>query len=390
MILINICKSYLILPLFLMFQNCNSTTKTVVNETKTKQESNVIQVGADQMAEYLPMIEGKNVALVVNQTSMIGDVHLVDYLYKNAVSSKIKRIFAPEHGFRGSADAGEHVADGKDISTGLPIKSLYGANKKPSKEDLADVDVVIFDIQDIGARFYTYISTMHYVMDACSMYHKKLIILDRPNPNGHYVDGPILDKKVQSFVGLDEIPIVHGMTVGELAMMINGEKWLESKQKCDISIIKCLNYNHSTSRYVLPVATSPNIKTMRAVYMYPSLCLFEGTEVSVGRGTESPFEMWGSPFFKNGTTTFTPKPGPGSKDPFQNGKTCNGFDVCKKDIKSLENFFLANHFFDKLAGNDKLRQQIIDGVSETVIRESWEPNLSNFKLKRKQYLLYSE
>ncbi len=413
MIFVNILKNCLMLPLFLGLQNCNPkiSTTSKINEQKEPNSKTEIKVGAVQTSEYLPMIEGKNVALVVNQTSMLENEHLVDYLFKNAKTTKIKRIFAPEHGFRGSADAGEHVADGKDISTGLPIKSLYGVNKKPSKEDLADVDVVIFDIQDIGARFYTYISTMHYVMDACAMYHKKMIILDRPNPNGHYVDGPVLEKSLQSFVGVDEIPIVHGMTVGELAMMINEEKWLESKQKCELSVIKCLNYDHTTSRYVLPIATSPNIKTMRSVYMYPSLCLFEGTNVSVGRGTDWPFEVWGSPFNRVANLTFTPQPTPGNKDPFQKGQLCKGYSIHDIDIHNLENknkldinlvssfflesehqksFFLPNLFFDKLAGTSELRKQIMEGMPEAKIRASWEPRLSIFKQLRKKYLMYPE
>ena len=408
MLIINYLKINII-TILLLASNINCSTSQTTAATETQKGNSVkseIVVGAAQTELYIDQLNNKRIGLVVNQTSMIGDVHLVDYMYQKKLN--IIRIFAPEHGFRGDADAGEHVTDGKDKTTNLPIKSLYGSSKKPSEADLSDLDVVVFDIQDVGARFYTYISTLHYVMDACAQYHKKLIVLDRPNPNGHYVDGPILEKTVQSFVGLDPLPIVHGMTIGELAQMINGENWLESKQKCDLTIIKCLNYNHQ-KHYDLPIPPSPNLRTMRAIYMYPTLCLFEGTCVSVGRGTEFPFEMWGSPSYKNGNHDFTPKPGIGSKDPFQNGKKCNGFCIHEKSIDKINNmqqldleliinfyknsldknkFFLENNFFDKLAGNSTLRKQIIEGKNEAEIHKSWELGLNDFKAKREKYLIY--
>ena len=408
MLIINYLKINIITILLLASNiNCSTSQTTAATETnKSNSAKSAIVVGAAQSELYLDQLNNKRIGLVVNQTSMMDDVHLVDYLFQKKLN--IIRIFAPEHGFRGDADAGEHVTDGKDKTTNLPIKSLYGSSKKPSEADLKDLDVVVFDIQDVGARFYTYISTLHYVMDACAQYHKKLIVLDRPNPNGHYVDGPILEKTVQSFVGLDPLPIVHGMTIGELAQMINGENWLESKQKCDLSVIKCLNYDHQ-KHYDLPIPPSPNLRTMRAIYMYPTLCLFEGTCVSVGRGTDFPFEMWGSPSFKNGNHDFTPKPGIGSKDPFQNGKNCNGFCIHEKSIDKINNmqqldleliinfyknsldknkFFLENNFFDKLAGNSTLRKQIIEGKTEAEIRNSWKLGLNDFKAKREKYLIY--
>ena len=408
MLIINYLKINIITILLLASNiNCSTSQTTAATETnKSNSAKSAIVVGAAQSELYLDQLNNKRIGLVVNQTSMMDDVHLVDYLFQKKLN--IIRIFAPEHGFRGDADAGEHVTDGKDKTTNLPIKSLYGSSKKPSEADLKDLDVVVFDIQDVGARFYTYISTLHYVMDACAQYHKKLIVLDRPNPNGHYVDGPILEKSVQSFVGLDPLPIVHGMTIGELAQMINGENWLESKQKCDLSVIKCLNYDHQ-KHYDLPIPPSPNLRTMRAIYMYPTLCLFEGTCVSVGRGTDFPFEMWGSPSFKNGNHDFTPKPGIGSKDPFQNGKNCNGFCIHEKSIDKINNmqqldleliinfyknsldknkFFLENNFFDKLAGNSTLRKQIIEGKTEAEIRNSWKLGLNDFKAKREKYLIY--
>lgn len=364
--------------------------------------SKSLKTGAEQTNLYVSDLKGKTVALVVNHTSMIGETHLADSLLSLGI--KIKTIFAPEHGFRGTADAGEHVANGIDKKTGLPIVSLYGSNKKPSAAQLEGIDVVIFDIQDVGVRFYTYTSTMHYVMEACAELSKKLLILDRPNPNGHYVDGQVLDKKFASFVGLNPVPIVHGCTVGELAQMINGEGWLSGNKKCNVQIIKCLDYKHSTA-YNPPIATSPNLPNLQSMLLYPSICLFEGTEVSVGRGTDKQFQVIGSPNSKNGSYTFTPEDKPGAKNPPQKGKLCYGEDLsqidARKQVFTLKyvidyyqksddkaKFFNSPAFFDKLAGSDTLRKQIMAGLTEKQIRGTWKTDLEKYKKIRKNYLLY--
>ena len=361
-----------------------------------------LKTGAEQTNLYVSDLKGKTIALVVNHTSMIGKMHLADSLLSLGI--KIKTIFAPEHGFRGTADAGEHVENGIDKKTGLPIVSLYGNNKKPSADQLEGIDVVIFDIQDVGARFYTYTSTMHYVMEACAEQSKKLLILDRPNPNGHYVDGQVLNKKFASFVGLNPVPVVHGCTVGELAQMINGEGWLAGNKKCNLQIVKCLGYKHSTP-YNPPIATSPNLPNLQSMLLYPSICFFEGTDVSVGRGTDKQFQVIGSPNLKNGSFTFTPEDKPGAKNPPQKGKLCYGEDLSKIDArnqaftlkyvidyyKKSDNkakFFSSPSFFDKLAGSDTTRKQIIAGMTETQIRASWKADLDNYKTIRKKYLLY--
>jgi uncharacterized protein YbbC (DUF1343 family) len=365
-----------------------------------------IIVGAARYDQYASEIEGKNIAMVVNQTSMVGDEHLVDVLLGKGIA--IKKIFAPEHGFRGKADAGASIKDGKDSKTGLPIKSLYGKNKKPSAADLKDIDVVIFDIQDVGARFYTYISTMAYVMEACADYEKTVIVLDRPNPNGHYVDGPILEKSQKSFVGMHTIPTVHGMTIGEYAHMLNGEYWLENGLECDLVVVKCENYDHKTF-YELPVKPSPNLPNIRSIYLYPSLCFFEGTVVSVGRGTDTPFQIYGHPKHTAGNYEFTPRPTSGASKPKHNGKGCNGYSMLDVSLEDLRNekrlnlsylidFYNAypnkkgffNNFFKKLAGTTKLQQQIESGMSEDEIRATWVEGLDKFKAIRKQYLLYSD
>jgi uncharacterized protein YbbC (DUF1343 family) len=361
-----------------------------------------LKTGAEQTSLYVSDLKGKTIALVVNHTSMIGKTHLADSLLSLGI--KIKTIFAPEHGFRGTADAGEHVANGIDKKTGLPIVSLYGANRKPSVAQLEGIDVIIFDIQDVGARFYTYTSTMHYVMEACAEQSKKLLILDRPNPNGHYVDGQVLNKKFASFVGLNPVPVVHGCTVGELAQMINGESWLNGNKKCNIQIIKCLGYKHSTA-YNPPIATSPNLPNLQSMLLYPSICFFEGTDVSVGRGTDKQFQVIGSPNSKNGSFTFTPEDKPGAKNPPQKGKLCYGEDLSQIDARKQEftlkylidfyqksdnkaKFFSSPSFFDKLAGSDSLRKQIVAGMTETQIRASWKADLDKYKTIRKKYLLY--
>lgn len=361
-----------------------------------------LKTGAEQTNLYVSDLKGKTVALVVNHTSTIGKTHLADSLV--ALGVKIKTIFAPEHGFRGTADAGEHVTNGIDKKTGLPIVSLYGSNKKPSVAQLEGIDVVIFDIQDVGTRFYTYTSTMHYVMEACAEQAKELLILDRPNPNGHYVDGEVLNKKFASFVGLNTIPVVHGCTVGELAQMINGEGWLAGNKKCKLKIIKCLNYKHSMP-YSPPIAPSPNLPNLQSMLLYASICFFEGTIVSVGRGTDKQFQVIGSPNPKNGSFTFTPEDKPGANNPPQEGKLCYGLDLSKiyargtqinlkylidfyNNSEDKTKFFSSPSFFDKLAGSDSLRKQIIAGVTEQQIRASWKNDLDKYKVIRKKYLLY--
>lgn len=392
---------------------CNSSDKYIANGNQTNyavkasSKEPSIQPGAAQLAKFYPMIKGKKLGLVVNQTSSVGAVHLVDTLIE--LDADIETIFAPEHGFRGEADAGEHVESGKDPRTGIAIVSIYGKNKKPSLSQLEKIDVLIFDIQDVGARFYTYISTLHYVMEACAEAGVPILILDRPNPNGFYVDGPILDPAFKSFVGMHEIPVVHGMTIGEYAKMINGEKWLANGIQCDLEIIPCLNYTHKMT-YDLPVKPSPNLPNLRSILLYPSICFFEGTEVSIGRGTNQQFQLIGHPQLTDYDFSFTPVPSSGAKNPKLNGKQCFGIDLTeysesylkgnsKLDLKwflevynafpDKDNFFLKSNFFDKLAGGDQLRKQIVSGASEEEIRASWEEGLDQFKQMRSKYLLYT-
>tara|TARA_Y100001978_G_C23685591_1_gene431694 strand:- start:690 stop:1829 length:1140 start_codon:yes stop_codon:yes gene_type:complete len=354
-------------------------------------------VGAERTQLYLPLLKNKNVAIVGNHTSLIKQTHLVDSLLKHNIN--IVKVFSPEHGFRGKRDAGEKINNEIDKKTGIGIISLYGKNKKPKKSQLKNIDIIIFDIQDVGARFYTYISTMHYVLEAASEENKKVIILDRPNPNGHYIDGPILEKNYKSFVGMHKVPIVHAMTIGEYATMIVGEKWI--KEKCDLTIIKMLNYNRKIA-YKLSVKPSPNLPNSKSINLYPSLCLFEGTNVSIGRGTEKPFQHFGSPQLINYSYSFIPKSGPGSKYPKHENKTCYGVDLenhlflsninldwlikAYNQSSNKENFF--NSFFDKLAGTEKLRKQIISGKNSNEIKETWKVGLNQFKKVRKKYLLY--
>jgi uncharacterized protein YbbC (DUF1343 family) len=371
------------------------------------QYKTTIIVGSEMFDEYLPTIKEKRVAIIGNQTSMVGPIHLVDTLLSLGVN--VKKVFAPEHGFRGNADAGEKVADGKDSKTGLPILSLYGRkNRKPNVEKLLDVDVVIFDIQDVGARFYTYISTMHYVMEACAEQNKKMIILDRPNPNGFYVDGPILKKGNESFVGMHPVPIVHGMTIGEYAQMINGEQWLANGIQCDLMVVKCQNYEHSDF-YELPIKPSPNLPNMASIYLYPSLCLFEGTNVSIGRGTQKPFQMIGSPLISETGFSFTPKPTTGAKHPKLDGEKCNGYDLedfgehylrslgklylhwviaIYQESSSKADFFRKDGFFKLLTGDKTIREMIETGKDANEIWESFQDEVKGFKITRKKYLLY--
>ena len=363
--------------------------------------------GRFQMEEYLPALENKRVAFCGNHTAMLGDKHLVDSLL--ALNVNVVKLFCPEHGFRGQAEAGASIASGKDELTGLPVVSLYGKNKKPSVEQLEDVDVILFDLQDVGCRFYTYISTLHYVMEAAAENKVKVIVLDNPNPNGFYVDGPVLEPKYKSFVGMHPVPIVYGMTIGEYAQMINGEKWLADGVQCDLTVVKISGYDHQ-QRYALEMPPSPNLQTKESIYLYPSLCLFEGTNISVGRGTEMPFEMYGAPLMKVGDYFFTPRAIPGvSENPPHKDKECRGFMLHEEAVKGLEeegrinlsylltayqnyadkeHFFLNSNFFDKLAGTDQLRKQIVEGMSEEDIRNSWQPDLDHFKRIREAYLLY--
>lgn len=366
----------------------------------------VLRTGAECMERYLPLLEGKRVAVCGNQTSVVGKTHLVDTLLARDVN--IVKLFCPEHGFRGQAEAGATIASGKDPLTGLPVVSLYGKNKKPTAEQLQNVDIVLFDLQDVGCRFYTYISTLHYVMEAAAEVGVKVIVLDRPNPNGFYVDGPVLEPQYKSFVGMHPVPVVYGMTIGEYARMINGEKWLANGAKCDLEVVQLEGYTHQT-RYELPVAPSPNLQTKKAILFYPSLCFFEGTNVSVGRGTDHPFEMYGAPGLLEGDYTFTPHAIPGvSENPPFKDQECRGellASVCidwnapgsldlffllnaYQNYPDKANFFLKNNFFDKLAGTDQLRKQIVEGVSEEEIRASWKPGLEKFKEIRGKYLLY--
>lgn len=383
-------------------------------------DSMTIRTGAMQTELWLPLLRDKKVACVVNQTTMLNKVHLVDTMISLGI--QVKTIFAPEHGFRGTEDAGASISDSKDADTGIPLISLYGNKKKPKPEDLDGIEVIVFDIQDVGARFYTYISTLHYIMEACAEQHIPLIILDRPNPNGFYVDGPVLEKNFSSFIGMHPVPIVHGMTIGEYAKMINGEGWLANKARCDLQVVPCANYDHKKF-HTLDIPPSPNLRTMKAIYLYPSLCLFEGTNVSVGRGTERPFEVIGSPYLPQKTNdtmsyptvySFVPKSSYGSKSPVFMDQNCYGWDFGSITTTMLRDdfirgaiqldplinayqafsdpskFFLENNVFNKLAGNAELMQQIKAGLTEEEIRLSWQDDLNTFKKTRSKYLLYSD
>jgi uncharacterized protein YbbC (DUF1343 family) len=399
--------------LLLSFSSCaQQQTPAVVNENDTseyytKYKTDIV-LGAERYDAYSSFLQGKKVAVVGNHTTVVGGVHLVDFLISKNIH--VVKVFAPEHGFRGTADAGELVASGKDVKTGLPIISLYGKNKKPSKEQLQDVDVLIFDIQDVGARFYTYISTMHYVMEAAAELGKKVIVLDRPNPNGHYVDGPVLDRKHKSFIGMHPVPVVHGMTVAEYATMVNEEGWLANKVKCDLTVVTCENYAHNDF-YELPIAPSPNLPNMAAIYLYPSLCLFEGTKVSVGRGTDLQFQIIGYPEYADTTFCFTPKPNLGAKNPDYNGIKCCGLNLHEfgdsyfRNIKALYldwltlmyqaypnkvDFFRKDGFFTLLIGNEQVRKLIEQNKPIEEISSTWKKDVEQFKQLRKKYLLYED
>jgi len=365
-----------------------------------------IVVGAARTKEYLKLLKGKKVGVVANHTSMINETHLVDSLIGLGVN--IVRVFSPEHGFRGKSDAGERVVSAIDKATGLPIISLYGKNKKPYPDQINDLDLLIFDIQDVGVRFYTYISTMSYVMEACAENNKELIVLDRPNPIGNIVDGPILEEKHQSFVGLHAVPIAHGMTVGEYAQMVNGQGWLAEQVNCKLTVIKAENYDH-TSPYKLPIKPSPNLPNMQSIYLYPSLCLFEGTPISIGRGTTTPFQVLGHPLIVSDQYAFTPKSMNGAKSPKLEGEECKGYNLSQLDagfnagkrgidlswlIKIYTNFPKKEGFFTQmfllLSGTDQLQKQLETGIPEDEIYASWQEGLTEFKAIRKQYLLYKD
>jgi uncharacterized protein YbbC (DUF1343 family) len=370
-------------------------------------KSVTIKPGAYSTGEYFKLLRNKNIGVVANFGSLIDHTNLIDTLLASKI--KVVRIFSPEHGFNVKADAGAKVEDQNYENTNIPVISIYGKSKKPSSAELADIDIMVFDLQDIGVRFYTYISTLHYVMEACSEEAKPLVILDRPNPNGFYIDGPTLDPNYSSFIGMHPVPVVYGLTIGEYAHMINGEKWLKNKMKCRLKVIKCKNYTHQ-SFYDLTVDPSPNLKDMKAIYLYPSMAFFEGTVVSEGRGTDAPFLIAGHPDYSDRNFSFKPEPRSGaSMDPKFNGIVCYGIDLRNtpfeklqltshldlnylirfyNDLKLGDKFFIP--FFDKLAGTDKLRMMIIGGKSEYEIRESWQDDLTKYKKIRVKYLLYPD
>ncbi|MDO6598310.1 DUF1343 domain-containing protein [Oceanihabitans sp. 2_MG-2023] len=427
---LNVFKNTVLLFVLVLI-SCASKSKEKLAENKEVHQqvardielpnNNDLRIGANQTEAYLPLLIGKRVGIVANQTSVIFKLneneitslettpikntytHLVDSLVSLKVD--VKKVFSPEHGFRGIADAGELLKDGVDTKTGLPIVSIYGQNKKPSIKQLADLDIMIFDIQDVGARFYTYISSLHYVMEACAEANIPVIILDRPNPNGHYIDGPILELEHKSFVGLHPIPVVHGMTIGEYAKMINGEKWLENGLQSDITVISMKNYTHETV-YDLPIKPSPNLPNAKSINLYPSLCFFEGTNVSAGRGTNKQFQIFGSPFLDtkmfNYEYTFTPRPNVGSKHPKNENKVCYGMDLSdtkylnRLDLNYLieayqatankETFF--NAYFTTLAGTKKLQKQIETKHTAYEIKKTWARGLADYDKMRQPYLLY--
>jgi uncharacterized protein YbbC (DUF1343 family) len=364
----------------------------------------IIAPGAERIGAYINLIKGKNIAIVANQTSIVGNRHLVDTLLLLGVN--IRQIFSPEHGFRHLADAGEPLASGKDPETGIQIISLYGKQFKPTAENMNGIDIVIYDIQDVGTRFYTYISTLHYVLESCAENHIRCIVLDRPNPNGFYYDGNVSDTAHRSFVSMDPIPIVHGLTVGEYAMMANGEGWLKDGVKCDLKVIKCRNYSHK-SFYDVPVKPSPNLPNQTSIYLYPSLCFFEGTAISCGRGTQFPFQVFGSPDLPDTGFSFTPESVQGATKPLFMGKKCFGTDLRKsidnkvvpspglnlewvisayRDYPDKDKFF--TRYFDVLAAGPTLKEQIIKGMSSVEIRATWKEGLTKFGKLRKKYLLY--
>jgi len=394
------------LVILLVFMNSCWSQPGDLAELHIELESNLI-TGAEQTELYFPLLKDKKIGIVANHSTLIESVHLVDSLVSSGFN--VVKIFGPEHGFRGLASDGELVVDQIDIKTGIPIISLYGSNKKPSEQNLGSIDLMIFDIQDVGVRFYTFISTMTYMMEACATSGIPLIILDRPNPNGFYVDGPVLEKGFESFIGLHPVPIVYGITIGEYALMVNGERWLSEGLQCDVKIIPLKNYDRGKS-YELPVNPSPNLPNWKAVYLYPSRALFEGTIISVGRGTNLQFQVIGHPDFKIGSFIFQPKSMPGAKYPKHEGEVCFGLAVrgfaenmSQNQVHFTLQYLIGMYdyfkdkevefftsYFDKLAGTSKLRDQITSGINEAVIRESWQEDLSHFNQIREKYLIYVE
>lgn len=397
----------IIISILISVISCNSQTKSkasIIEDTIKQEIKKEIIVGAEQIDKYIDLLKNKRVALVVNQTAMIKKTHLVDTLLSLGID--IKKVFAPEHGFRGDLDPGAHINNEIDEKSGIKIVSIFGKKLKPSAADLSDVDIVIFDIQDVGARFFTFISTMHNVMEACAENDKKILIFDRPNPTGDQVDGPVRKSGFESFVGKHQIPIVHGLTVGELALMINGEYWLADSLQCDLTVIPCENYNHKML-YSLPIKPSPNLPNDISIRLYPSLCFFEATDFSIGRGTEIPFQVIGYPDSIFGDFTFTPKDIEGMQtNPKQEGKLCYGIDLRNESLETKftlkyliefynksemgKDFFARSDWFNLLAGNSELQQQIIDGMTEDEIKASWKPELEEYKKMRKKYLLYED
>ena len=403
-------KNTYFFSVFLMFfclNSCSAKNKALnpitEPETIAQIQQQKIVVGANNTAAYLPLLAGKKIGVVANQTSVIfnknGSMHLVDSLLSHNIN--ISKVFSPEHGFRGDVDAGETVNDGIDLKTGLPIVSLYGKNKKPTAEQLKGINLVVFDIQDVGVRFYTYISTLHYVMEACAENGIPLIVLDRPNPNGHYIDGPTLKIEHKSFLGMHPVPLVYGMTIGEYAQMINGEHWLNTKTLCNLTVIPLKNYNHQ-SEYSLPIKPSPNLPNDKAINLYPSLGFFEGTIINAGRGTENQFQQYGAPFFPKTAFTYTPQSNAGAKSPKHLGKICYGVDLKNTEKLSIVNiawlidaysktpaseaFFGAT--FTAHAGNTELETQIKNGMDAEKIHDTWQPEIEVFKKARAKYLLY--
>jgi len=388
-------RAFLILLSLILFPASGCSTEMAEQKVIT---------GAERMSEYMPLISGKTIALVANQTSQVGETHLVDTLRSLGVSIKV--IFAPEHGFRDLADDGTTILSGTDPMTGIEIISLYTSKRKPAPEDLEGVDYVIFDIQDVGTRFYTYLTTMSYVMEACAENGVPMIILDRPNPNGYYTDGPILDAAFSSFVGIHPIPVVHGLTFGEYSAMVNGEGWLAGGIKCDVTVVGCMNYTHETL-YQLPVKPSPNLPNMNSIYLYPSICFSEGTVLSCGRGTTFAFQVLGAPNMPDRGFSFIPEPMPGATNPRHKGLVCYGLDLrnaladglvpapginlewiirAYKDYPEKDKFFTG--YFDTLAGSSLLREQIIQGMTVEQISASWKEGLDQFRILRAKYLLY--
>ncbi|HEV8158662.1 MAG TPA: DUF1343 domain-containing protein [Pyrinomonadaceae bacterium] len=406
-------KLFYLVSTLLVFCVSGYSFNESVASNQTRVKTKKITTGAEQPDEYLPYLKGKRVGILANQTTITDDGHLVDFLLSKGIN--VVKVFGPEHGFRGNASAGVKVADEKDPATGIKIISLYGSKRKPAREDLADVDVMIFDVQDVGCRFYTNINTLRDVMESVAEFKKELLILDRPNPNGYLVDGPVLDMSLKSGIGQFPIPIAHGMTIAEFAQMINGEGWLSNKMVTRLKIVKIRNYQHDME-YVLPVKPSPNLNTQQSVMLYPSTCLFEGTILNHGRGTRSPFAVLGSPLLKDQYSfSFTPVSIPGmSETPLHMNEVCYGLDLRNYDTKELrkskklnlkwmmelykaypqkESFFDKSfskeiNDIDKLSGTRNFKEQIIAGKTEEEIRKSWEPGLTNYKKTRKKYLLY--